>query len=267
MTIKRVNAGRGHSYIDIDTGQRIPGVTTIIGDGIPKPALLKWSAEATAAYAVDNWDELSRKAPSVRLKELNGARYAVKDAAANRGTQVHKLAQRLIVGERVAIPDGLDGYVHSYVRFLDDFDVQPVLVEAVVVSHEHNYCGTLDLVADLLDLEDLDGGRQRWLLDVKTNRSGVFGETALQLAGYRYADAWIDDEGQEQDLPEIEQTGAVWVRADGYDLVPVIAGPAQHRALLYAQQVAQFSNTNRELVGEPIVSQRTSTFRLVRDDG
>jgi hypothetical protein len=267
VSVKRVNSGRGHKYVNIDTGARIPGVTTIIGDGVPKPALVKWAAESTSDYALDHWDDLAGKAPSVRRKELMGARYASKNAASNKGTTVHKLAAKLIVGERVAIPDGLEGHVQSYVRFLDEFDVLPMLVEAVIVSHEHGYCGTLDLVGDLLDPEDVDSGRTRWLLDIKTSGKGVYGDAALQLAGYRYADAWVDDEGLEQELPEVEQTGAVWVRPDGYDLVPVLAGPAQHRALLYAQQVAEFCNTSRDLVGEPIVSHRTSTFRLVRDDG
>src|SRR6266498_3108607 len=239
VSIRRVNHGKGHSYIDTDTGLKIPGVTTITGDGIPKPALLKWSAETTASYAVDHWDELSTKAPSVRLKELYGARYAVKDAAANRGTQVHKL---------------------------DDFDVQPILVEATVWHPEHGYCGTLDLIADLLDPDDPDQARLRYLLDIKTSRSGVFGEHALQLAGYRHAPVWVDADGTEHDMPTVDATGVVHVRADGYDLVPVEAGEAQFRTFLYAQQIGQFLATSRDLIGEPVVSPTTSTYRLVRDD-
>lgn len=265
MTIKRVNHGRYHSYVDTDTGEKIPGVTTIVGDGIPKAALINWSANTTADYAVDHWDELAAKPPSVRMKELKGARYAEKDAAARRGTQVHHLAERLVAGEAVPVPAGLEGHVQSYVRFLDDFDVEPILTEAVIVSHEHRYCGTLDLVADLLDVEQPGGGRVRWLLDVKTTRSGVYGETALQLAGYRYADKWVDGEGVEFDIPEVDRCGVVWVRADGYDLIPVEVGPAQHRQLLYAQQTARFVDSSRDLVGEPIVPPTTSTYRLVTE--
>jgi hypothetical protein len=199
------------------------------------------------------------------MKTLKGARYAEKDAAARRGTQVHKLAERLVAGEAVPVPAGLEGHVQSYVRFLDDFDVEPILTEAVIVSHEHRYCGTLDLVADLLDVEQPGGGRVRWLLDVKTTRSGVYGETALQLAGYRYADRWVDDEGTEFDVPSVDRCGVVWVRADGYDLIPVEVGPAQHRQLLYAQQTARFVAESRDLIGEPIIPPTTSTFRLVTE--
>lgn len=264
MSIRRVDRGRGHTYLD-DEGRRVPGVTTIVGGGLPKPALIDWAANTTVDYAIDHWDELTAKAPSVRMKELKGARYAEKDTAARRGTQVHKLAERLVAGEAVPVPAGLEGHVQSYVRFLDDFDVEPILTEAVIVSHEHRYCGTLDLIADLLDVEQPGGGRVRWLLDVKTTRSGVYGETALQLAGYRYADRWVDDEGTEFEIPAVDRCGVVWVRADGYDLIPVEVGPAQHRQLLYAQQTARFVDSSRDLVGEPIIPPTTSTYRLVTE--
>jgi hypothetical protein len=173
----------------------------------------------------------------------------------------------------VAVPAGLEGHVESYVAFLDEFDVQPVLVERTIWSPEHNYCGTFDLIAQLLDPDDPEPDpalRQRntWLLDIKTNRSGIFGETALQLAAYRYAEIVIG-EGDEDDapLPLIDLTGAVHVRADGYDLVPVEASETEFRRFLYAQQIAEFTNTSRDLVGEPILSPHTSIYRLTTEGG
>jgi hypothetical protein len=273
MSIQRRNHGKGHTYINTDTGARVPGVSTIIGDGIPKKALINWAANATAEYAVDHWDNLTDLPPSARMKELQGARYAVSDAAANKGTQVHKLAERLVHGDKVAVPAGLEGHVESYVAFLDEFDVQPILVERTVWSPEHNYCGTFDLIAQLLDPDDPEPDetlreRNTWLLDIKTNRSGIFGETALQLAAYRYAELVIGEGGEEDGpLPLIDLTGAVHVRADGYDLIPVDAGQEQFRAFLYAMQVGQFVNTSRDLVGEAIISPTTSIYRLTTDGG
>jgi hypothetical protein len=269
--IRRVARGRNHWYEDTDTGNRVPGVTKLVGDGLPKPALINWAASATAEAAVDQWDRLTQLAPSARLKELQGARYAVRDAAANRGTQVHRLAEQLVHGDRVAVPEEIAGHVAAYVRFLDEWDVRPVLVEATVYSETHGYCGTLDLVADLLDPDDPEPdpekrSRLRWLLDLKTNRSGIFGEVALQLAAYRHAEVWVDGEGTEYEMPEVDMVGAVHVRADGYDLIPVEAGPAQHRAFLYVAQVAGFQANSRDLVGERIAAPHTSTYRLVRED-
>lgn len=248
--VRRRNYGRGHGYQDA-AGRKVPGVTTILSDGVPKPALINWAANTTAEYAVDHWEELGGKSPSARLKALKDARYADRDAAANRGTQVHKLAERLAAGDEVEVPDELAGHVDSYVKFLDDWDVQPVLSEFVVVSHRHGYAGTGDLIASLRHPE-LPGTREQWLLDVKTSRSGVFGETGLQLAAYRYAEVWM--RGQEEvPMPAVERTGVVHVRADGYSLVPVEAGPAVHRTFLYAQQMKRFGDSARELVGDELL--------------
>jgi hypothetical protein len=84
----------------------------------------------------------------------------------------------------------------------------------------------------------------------------VFGEVALQLAGYRYADVYVDAAGAEQPMIPVDGCAVVHVRADGYDLVPVEAGPAQHRALLYVQQVARFVADARDLIGESILPPR-----------
>ncbi|MEV4271967.1 hypothetical protein [Micromonospora aurantiaca (nom. illeg.)] len=274
MKIKRVNTGRSHHYIDVDTGERVPGVTTILDQGLPKKALINWSANATAEYAIDNWDDLTGLAPSARLTKLKGGRYAAKDEAANRGTQVHKFGERLIHGEQVVVPDLLRPYVDSYVRFMDEFQLRARYVEALVYSERHRYCGTLDIFGDILlpdmpeydDLpRDSDGYVCNCLIDAKTNRSGIFGETALQLAGYRYAE-WMQADPADPDsafeMPEVTWTGAVWIRPDGYSLIPVQAGPEQHRALLYAQQIGIFDQGARELIGEPVEPPTASRYAL-----
>jgi len=233
-----------HWYVDA-TGARIPGVTGILSDGLPKPALINWSANVTAEYAVNNWDDLTELMVAERLKILKGARYAEKDAAARRGTEVHALAEQLARGEQVDVPDELAGHVESYVRFLDDWDPQPILLEATVYHRQYGYAGTLDMVADLND------GR-RWLLDVKTTRSGVYGETALQMAAYRYADRYLDDQGNPRDMVPVNATGVIWVRSDGYDLIPVQSDEQALTAFRHVAVVARTSKLLPDLVGEAI---------------
>ncbi len=248
--IRRINRGRGHSYVDAN-GAKVPGVTTILSGGVPKPALVNWAANTTIAYAVDHWDELSDLAVSERIKRLEKARFADRDTAANRGTRVHALAVPLAAGEEVDVPDELVGHVESYARFLDDFHVTPRLSEYVVMSHRYGYAGTADLQADLLTSPP-GGSAETWLLDIKTSRSGVFGETALQLAAYRYADVYVGADGQEHPVPPVARTGVVHVRADGYELVPVIAEQRQHRDFLYVQQVHRFCESASDLVCAPV---------------
>lgn len=244
--IRRKNHGKGHSYVDAN-GTKVPGVTTVLGDGVPKPALINWAANTTAEYAIDHWDRLTGLSTSARLKELQGARFADRDNAARRGTEVHGLAERLVSGAEVEVPDALAGHVEAYVDFLDRFQVEPVLIERVVVSHQYGWAGTFDLVADFPTLD------KRLLCDIKTSRSGVFGETAWQLAGYRYADAYVDDAGVEQPMIEVDGCAVIHVRGDGFDLVPVVAGEQQLREFRYIREVSRAVAHCRDYVGEAVL--------------
>jgi len=258
--IRRHDTAKGHYYKDA-AGTRVPGVTTIIGDGVPKPALINWAANATAEYAVDHWDDIAEQKPAARLKRLQGARYLEKDAAARRGTEVHRAAEELLAGKSVKVPEEIAGHVESYARFLDEFEVEPYFVEFSCVSYRWGYAGTADLCAQVTLP---DHGPKTLLMDLKTTRSGIFGETALQLAAYRYADAWVIDD-EEIDAVEVDYCAAIHVRADGYDLVPVEADENIHKAFLYAMKVREFVGASRDLIGAPIIAPTTSTFRLTRE--
>lgn len=200
-----------HFYQDAK-GQKIPGVTTILNEGLPKPALINWAANATAEAAVNRWDELGQMGPADRLKILKAARYEDRDAAAKRGTEVHALAEKLMHGREINVPDELRGHVESYVRFLDDWNPVPVLTEATVVNYSIGYAGTLDMVFDCRF--------GRVLADIKTTRSGIYGETALQLSAYRYAEVYLTAD-TETDMVDVDDTWAIWVRADGFSVIPV----------------------------------------------
>jgi hypothetical protein len=275
VKIKRVDNGRNHWYVDEDAnGERVPGVTTLAGNGLPKPALLNWAGDATAEYAVDRWDELSALPLSERLKKIKGGRYEKRDAAANKGTAIHKLAERLIAGEKVTVPDALTGYVRSCVQFLDDFDLRAVHVEAVVYSETRRHVGTLDLIADVL-LPDApeydhiprdDSGYSRGLLDWKTSRSGIFGDVALQLAPYRHSEFMVLPSGEVIDMPDVDFCAGIHLRADGYTLVPLLCDENTYRDFLYVKEVARIVDSLRDLVGEPIVPPTASRYVLAKID-
>jgi hypothetical protein len=270
MRISRKNTARGHYYVDLDTGERVPGVTSITSDGMPKPALLNWAGDATAEYAVDNWDALTGLPYSERLKKIKGGRYEKRDAASNKGTAVHAMAERLIAHEKVTVPDELVGYVDSCVRFLDDFAVRAVHVEAVVYSETNRHVGTCDLIADVL-LPDMpeydhigrdDQGYSRGLLDWKTSRSGIFGEVALQLVAYRHSEFLVLAEGDVVPMPEVDFTAGIHVRPDGYSFIPLETGPDVYRDFLYVAQVARIVSGLRDLVGDAIVPPTASQYVL-----
>lgn len=272
MRIVRKNTGRGHHYVDADTGERVQGVTTINGNGMPKPALLNWAGEATAEYAVDHWDALAPLPYSERLKKIKGGRYEKRDAAANKGTAVHAMAERLIAGEKVTVPDELTGYVQACVGFLDDFEVRQVYVEAVCYSETHRHVGTCDLIADvrLPDMPEYehigrdDDGFSRGLLDWKTSRSGIFGDVALQLVAYRYSEHLVDPAGEVLPMPEVDFTAGIHLTANGYSFIPLDTGPDVYRDFLYVKEVARIVDGLRDLVGEPIVPPTASRYALAK---
>lgn len=243
---RRIDGNRGHWY-KLD-GDKVDGVTTVISNGIPKPALKAWGERTVAEFAIANLDMVTelvgRDEPDAAIQLLKGAPFRNTDKAARRGTEVHRLAEQIIRGEEIEVPEELVGHVDSYIDFLDDWQVTAILVEAVVGNREHRWMGTCDLVADLAD-------GHRWLLDLKTTRSGIFGETALQLAAYRRAEFYLDTDDTERPMPAVDKVGAVWVRADGYDLVPVDASPATYRTFRHAQQIARWQQvTSKAAVGD-----------------
>lgn len=249
MTISRRNYGKGHSYT-ID-GKKVDGVTTLIKGGLPSPALMYWSARTVAEYVADNCDSVRGYMDTMQrdqlVQHLKGVPWSVRDRAAVNGTAVHDLAEKLVAGEEVDVPEHLSGFVDACVQMLDDWQLKPVLVESVVGSRHWRYAGTLDLVADAPD-------GKRWLLDWKTGASGVWPETILQLAAYRYADVYLDAEGNEQPMSALNITdvGAVHLREDGYSVIPLPSDEQAFRMFNHCAWIARWSKTAKELIGEPI---------------
>ena len=194
--------------------KRIPGVTTLIKKGLPKPALMYWSSRTVAEYVADNPDTVADLAAAGRtamIAALKDVPWQRRDAAGIRGTEVHELAHRLTLGERVDVPQYLQGHVESCLAFLDDYEIEPVFVEAPIANRAWWYAGTPDLVGQRPD-------GQTVLVDWKTADSGVYGETALQLVAYARAEFYIDALGDEAPMPHIDETWAVHITASGYEV-------------------------------------------------
>lgn len=237
-------------------GQWVPGVTTLIGKGLPKPALPRWSAKTVAEWVAahpDITEQMERAGgPGPLAAFLKELPWQARDTAAIRGTDVHALAEKLIHGEEVTVPEHLAGHVESYVQFLDRWQPKPVLVEACVGSRQWRYAGKLDLVADLpAGVATLELG-ERPLLDVKTS-SGVYPETSFQLAGYRFAEFYVDGD-EEKPMADLGITGAgvIHVRADGYDLIPMRADEHVWKRFLHISHVARTADEMKAYVGAPL---------------
>jgi hypothetical protein len=261
MTVVRRNCGKGHAY-KLD-GENVTGVTTLIKGGFPAPGLINWTGKVVAEYVADADAEtltaLRAMGRDPMIKALRALPFEHRDKAALRGTAIHGFAERLSHGQQLCygdgdgeIPEEHRGHVESCLAFLDEWDVRPVLAEVVVGNRWVPYAGTLDLVADVR-------GHGRVLLDYKTTASGIWPETALQLAAYRYADFYAGTDGTEVPMPEvgIEDTWAVWLRADGYDVIPVDTGPDRDGSLAFqtfraAAYIARRADTIKTTIGEAL---------------
>lgn len=222
MTLVRKETKKGHSYT-LD-GKPVKGVTTLIGGGLPKPQLVYWSARTVAEYVADNAEAIDtlratmgREAMVAALKQVP---WDKRDEAAARGTDVHALAERIIHGEEVDVPEHLLGHVQGYVDWLDAWQAEPILTERPVASRTTWYAGTFDAILRM-GAGELEG--QVGLVDWKTS-SGVYGETAMQLAAYANADFYIDADGNEQELPPVDFLGVVHITPTGSDLY-LVADP------------------------------------------
>lgn len=231
--------GRGHKY-KLD-GQPLDGVTTLIGDGMRKKALENWAGNETAAYAVNHWAELAELPVAARLETLKKARFQVRDAAARKGTEIHRLAEKIIAGEEVEVADEIRGHVESAVRFLDEWKVRPLLTETKVWNERGRYGGTLDMVITSDVFDEREGGPRVILADWKTNRSGIYGETALQLSAYANADCYVGADGLDHPMSELGVTDhwAIWIRGDGYSVYPMERGEDVFRTFQYVATVAR----------------------------
>lgn len=231
-------------------GKAVPGVTTLLGKGLPKPALPYWAAKSVAEYVADDPDgveQLRTMGRNPMVAALKGIPWEKRDQAAVRGTDVHALAEEIIHGREVQVPEHLVDHVEGYVRFLDAFGVEPIVTEVPVAHRAHWWAGTPDAVVRL------DG--EVWLLDWKTS-SGVYGETAMQTAAYASAEFYAPTPDDERPMPEIHRTGVVHVTAEGSRLYPLARTPEEiatdYAIFRHIAYVANKTDYIKGRIGEPM---------------
>lgn len=235
--VKRGQTITWHEYwLD---GKRAPGVTTVTkhADG-SADGLINWAVTGAIDYTYENRERLADLSREEYGALVDAGARAQRDEAKNAGVEVHAIAHALLSGGPVQVPDYLRGHVDATIDFMERHDVADLASERPVGNRRWGYAGTMDLIARLSD------GRL-WLLDYKTGAS-IWLTVALQLAAYRYAEFYVNEDGTEHDMPPIEECGVVKVTADGWELLPVVAGPEQFKAFLNALQVHRFAKTKTD---------------------
>ncbi len=151
---------KAHQRYYTASGQQVPGVTTVLGV-LNKPALIAW-------------------ANRMGLQGIDTNKYV--DEAAAVGTLAHAMIIDALGGEPVRLGDFTADQltrarygVSVFEAWRKGHDLKPQLLEQALVSEEHHYGGTIDIVAQL------DG--EPVLIDFKTS-SGIYEEHIFQVGAY-----------------------------------------------------------------------------------
>ena len=254
MSSRVVFSAGNHSY-SLD-GERVPGVTTV-GKRASRPdGLIRWAARSAAEYAAAHTEELAQMGEASWVAHVAQASDRLRDAGMKSGKQLHSIAERLVFGDPVETsdPDTGEPYPDDVLRmgaevahFMDRWDVTPdtALVERPVFHEVHKYAGTFDLCAVLR-------GGERWLIDYKTGTTGIWPETSMQLTAYSRA-THVQVRDHDLLMPPINRCAALWVRPDGWELVPVKSDDDTFSAFLHAMHVHKWTNRRRDdLIGAPL---------------
>jgi hypothetical protein len=225
-------AGSGQRFY-IWRNERYWSVTTIIGGGIPKPALINWAKKFTAEYAVEHFDsfaQLVKDDPEGAIDWLKGAAYRDRDKKAELGSHLHEAMEAYVLGKPFPKwPPLVKPRMLAFEQFLKDFQPEYEATEASVFNRTERYAGTLDALAVI------DG--KKYLLDMKSGKA-VYPEVGLQLAAYRYAEFIGLPDGSEEEMRPVDGCAALHLDANGdYELIEVHADESIFRYFLYVREV------------------------------
>jgi hypothetical protein len=175
LVIPRLQAWRfegteGRFYV-ID-GATFPSTTTII-EVLAKPGLSAWSRriiiEAVRELVVNGADIEE----ALQLAESEPERR--RDTAGLKGARVHEAVAAALAGD--PYPPEMAPWVEAAQGFLDDFGLQVVAVERVLVNKCFGFAGCCDVVA-------LGADGRLAVIDWKTGRYAHLPEAALQVGAY-----------------------------------------------------------------------------------
>lgn len=243
-TIKR---GDSRFYVGPD-GEKVPGVTSVVGM-LPKPFLQGWAAKMTAEWCADNAGAFTQLLINgerdAALQTAKGAARRSTSEASRIGTAVHDYFELYARGEAPKrVPVDVQPFHKHIVEFHERYQPKYLFLEDAVWSDAHRYAGSFDWIAEI------EG--EIVLGDVKTTRSGVHSEVALQLSAYAHADKIVRQDGTDAELPKI-QAGAVFhLRPEGWKLVPVRIDNEVFSQFLHLRKTFDWVNgMEKTVLGDP----------------
>jgi hypothetical protein len=253
---------------------RLWSVTSLIKQGLgTSDPLVNWAVRTTAEGAYDQQKILDayREAGDRQgaVDWLTRLRYQSSGKAAARGTDLHKAAEQLALGQKPEVEDEVLPYVEQYRAFLDQHAPEFLMSEAPVYSPRYGYAGTCD------GIMVLDG--QRVVFDLKTTAHAPdsgrarppFAEAAVQLCAYRRAELVgvlseqryaggkryyvFSPEAEHEPMPVTDGAVVIVVSPFDYQVVPARTDDTVWNAWLHIIEAARWQLfTSRNVFGPPL---------------
>ena len=210
-----------------------PGNTSIVKlqDTLIPGSLTTWAANLAVDAILDR-------------KHLNESGEVLRVAAMGRvnraqriGSEVHEQVATILTGGHADPTQETAPYLYAYTAFLAAERPEYLAVEQRVIHSRARYGGTLDFLAKMPRFP-----RAIVLGDIKTGKPKE--SHRLQLAGYMAAEGfggeidgyhryWWNDAEPLRPIPRITRCVLLYLRPEGYELVPVDVTAADRRHFLY----------------------------------
>lgn len=240
------------TYIHPRTQETFTSVTTALGI-IEKTMLPRWYGKMSAISALTNLDRLTNAATAGRATcdgtfcgrcltciahEITTAGEQARDAAADRGTRLHHVAETYaLTGEIIGHDQDIAPHVANFEAFIKIHQVTFQASEVTVLNRATRWGGTLDSVITCgwMPPKHVDLIGVPLIADYKTSNH-IYPRDGLQLAAYRHGEAVLLPDGSEHPLPDANpNTGlSIQITAGGFWVRPCPVGDAPYAKFLRA---------------------------------
>ena len=251
--------GDDRYYVNDDTGERYPGVTSIIGTRA-KPFLQRWAARLSAELAVDALPYLQQLAERDRAGAIAFLANAAQRYTKQRGeigSEAHIIFERMIRGQSVDhVPAGMEPYRANFAEFLAAVNPELVRAEDIVVSDTYGYAGSFDVWLNVwldgngIPTPDRSGVAKLVLADWKTGKK-TYPEVGLQLGAYANADYVMAPDGTRDALPVFDGFYVLHITAEGWEFVPITVTERDFDVFVSLLHI--FNWNSRHVIGKPVV--------------
>ena len=188
-------SGKGYLVSNPEIGQEfqlMTRVTTILNRGIPKRELENWKVRQEDSYFSDefrrrlrtnmSYEEIVNMALAVK-EESKQASIKIRDTAADWGSRIHHLIDRLSYDSSVFVPSEFSHAVDSWYTWISGNNLSIIATEQPLYFYDEEthvrYCGTADLIAMTQD--------ERILIADYKSGARIYPTYSLQNSAYSMA--------------------------------------------------------------------------------